>query len=444
MRDLWAGLPILGQDLLILLALLLPVAVIGGALLRGFAPWPLALGMIRRFGWINAVFVALIAISVGMGIGLVAQERGLRRGTADAASKFDIVVSAPGSEITMLLAAVYLRPADVPLIDGATYAEIEADPRVRLAAPIAFGDSFEGDPVVGTVEGFVSHLSDDTVEGRIFEHEDEAVVGALIDVPLGGEIEPAHGHGSFVEMEAHGDFHYEVVGRMAPTGTPWDRAVLVPIESVWSVHGLAAGHAPEEEGHAEDHDEPLGPPFDPDLFPGTPAVIVVPETLAQSYGLISGYTRDAQTMAFLPGAVLSQLYAILGDIRQAMSLMSLVAQFLVAASVLTGLVMLLRLFERHMALLRALGAPTRFLIALVWSYGAALLALGGLLGLAVGWAVAAILSGIIAARTGVAIPVGLSWSEVHLVAGFIAATTCVALIPAWALIRGTTTAKVRM
>ena len=85
MRDLWAGLPILGQDLLILLALLLPVAVIGGALLRGFAPWPLALGMIRRFGWINAVFVALIAISVGMGIGLVAQERGLRRGTADAA-----------------------------------------------------------------------------------------------------------------------------------------------------------------------------------------------------------------------------------------------------------------------------------------------------------------------------------------------------------------------
>ncbi|RVT82864.1 FtsX-like permease family protein [Rhodobacteraceae bacterium CCMM004] len=302
---------------------------------------------------------------------------------------------------------------------------------------------------------------------------------------------------------------------MAPTGSPWDRAVLVPVESVWGVHGLADGHAPhpqeahggtqEEErghnhaeahedehgeahearrddGHGETHDHAhedshaahgedhadahgdehghadadgeahddehdhandeapsraLGPPYDPAYFPGTPAVIVVPHSIGQAYALQSAFTRDAGTMAFLPGAVLSQLYALLGDVRQAMSLMSLVAQGLVAASVLTGLVMLLRLFQRHIALLRALGAPTRFLVALVWSYGATLLVLGGVLGLGLGWATAAVLSGVVAARTGVAIPVGLGWPEVHLVAGFVAATASLALLPAWALTRGT-------
>ncbi|SEN54616.1 FtsX-like permease family protein [Palleronia pelagia] len=467
MRDFWAGLPIWGQETLILIALLLPLALMAATLLRGLAPWPLALGMIRRFAWINAVFVALIAVSVGMGIGLIAQERGLRQGTADAASKFDLVVSAPGSEISMLLAAVYLRPADVPLIDGETFNAIADDDRVRLAAPIAFGDSFEGDPIVGTVAELVTHLSEGAIEGRVFATEEEAVVGALVDVPVGGEIEPAHGRGTAAEAGLHGGFHYEVVGRMAPTGSPWDRAILVPVEGVWAVHGLANGHPVEEaDGHGDDadhdedhggddehgHDEAyepsagqrIGPPFEAALFPGTPAVIVVPEQLAQAYALQSAYTRDAETMAFLPGAVLSQLYAILGDIRQAMSLMSLVAQILVAASVLTGLVMLLRLFERHMALLRALGAPTRFLVALVWSYGAGLLVLGGVLGAALGWAVAGVLSDVVAARTGIAIPVSLGWAEIHLVAGFVTATACVALLAAWAVIHSTRASRVRM
>ena len=34
-----------------------------------------------------------------------------------------------------------------------------------------------------------------------------------------------------------------IVGRMRPTGTPWDRAIVVPIEYNWSVHGLGTGHA---------------------------------------------------------------------------------------------------------------------------------------------------------------------------------------------------------
>ena len=89
MSALWADLPVLAQDILWTLLLLLPALVVGIATLRGYAPWPLVRAILWRFRWPAAMFVLLIAISVGMGIGLLAQERGLRRGTAQAADKFD-------------------------------------------------------------------------------------------------------------------------------------------------------------------------------------------------------------------------------------------------------------------------------------------------------------------------------------------------------------------
>jgi len=32
------------------------------------------------------------------------------------------------------------------------------------------------------------------------------------------------------------------VGRLGPTGTPWDNAIIVPVEAVWLVHALSSGH----------------------------------------------------------------------------------------------------------------------------------------------------------------------------------------------------------
>ena len=189
-RDLWDGLPLWSQDLSSVLACLLPLLVVGLWLLRGFAPWPLVRAMLLRFRWTNALFVGLIAVSVAMGIGLIAQERGLRQGSARAADKFDLVVSAPGSEMTMLLASVFLQPSDVPLLDGETYDRIARTETVEIAAPLAYGDSYNGAPVVGTIADFVTYLSDDRIEGRRWQAHDEAVVGARVDLAVGDSFTP--------------------------------------------------------------------------------------------------------------------------------------------------------------------------------------------------------------------------------------------------------------
>jgi len=423
LTDRWQSLSPLAQDSLLLALLLLPTLLAGVIVLWGFRPQALVGALLWRYRWTNLTFVLLIAISVGIGVGLIAQERGLRKGTARAADKFDLIVSAPGSEITMMFAAVYLQPSDVPLLDGKAYHEIASHDRVDLAAPIAFGDSYRDSPVVGTTAEFVSHLSPELAEGRMFQTVNEAVAGASVDLPLGARFEPAHGVGDAAEDGAHAGAELTLVGRMPATGSPWDRAILVPVESVWEVHGLVNGHAPESPTQ-------LGPPFDPDYFPGTPAILVRAEALWANYALRSEFTRD-DMMAFFPGAVLAQLHSLMGDVRQIMSVMAVLSQILVTAGVLTGLIALARLFARRLALLRALGAPGRFVFAVVWAYAATLITAGSLAGLAIGWVAVRIISNVVTARTDILVRATLDWPEFHLIAGFVSLTVLLALLPAF-------------
>ncbi len=408
------------------LALLLPLIATGLILLRGYAPGPLIGALLWRFRWANAIFVLLIAVSVGMGIGLLAQERGLRVGMAQAADKFDLVITAPGSELTMLFATVFLEPSAVPLLDGETYNAVANHDRVEIAAPLAFGDSFQGAPVVGTTADFATYLADGAIEGRVFAEPFEAVAGATVPLAIGDSFVPEHGLGDAAEAGLHAD-EITITGRMPPTGSPWDNAILTPVEGVWAVHGLASGRAPL--GTGEEYMR-IGPPYDPAYFPGTPAIVVRADGLAAAYAVQTEFNRERETMAFFPGAVLTGLYRVMGDVRQAMSLMATVTQILVAVSVLLGLFILTRLFQRQLALLRAIGAPARFLCAVVWSYAVSLLTLGAVLGIAAGYAASAILSRIVTARAEILVRAELGWAEIQLVAAFLTATALLSLVPA--------------
>ncbi|MBX2833268.1 MAG: FtsX-like permease family protein [Rhodospirillales bacterium] len=422
MMAFWYDLPVAVQDGLVGLMLLTPAIVLGAVVLRGFETRPLLFALVRQQVWLSIVFVALIAVSVGIGVGLIAQERGLRQGTARAADKFDLIVAAPGSEITAMLAAVYLQASDMPLIDGETYHDIESHPRAELVAPIAFGDSWKDAPVVGTTPQFVVHLAESLTEGRMFASEEEAIAGARVPLSVGDEFSPAHGVGGAAEEDAHRGANYTITGKMPLTGTPWDRAILVPVEAVWGVHGLAVGHGPEWDGV-------VGPPFEPRYFPGTPAVLVRADSLGSTYGLQATFNND-ETMAFFPGTILARLHALMGDVRQLMSVLAVITQVLVTASVLAGLMMLTKLLSRRLALLRALGAPGRFVFALTWSYAVFLIVIGAASGLTLGVLASWAISQAITARTDILVQATLDWPEIHIVAGFISLTSILALLPA--------------
>lgn len=391
-------------------------------------PFPLVVAMMRRHPLICTTFVVLIALAVGIGAAITAQERALRSGSARASDGFDLIVAAPGSQNDMLLRVVFLLPGAVELIEGDALRTLMSEERAAFVAPIGFGDSYLGDPVVGTIPALVDHLAEGALEGRNFAGLAEAVVGASSPLEIGDAFQAAHGHGAAAALDGtvHGQ-EITVVGRLPRMGNPWDRAILTPIELTWIVHGLGSGH-----GEAADYE--IGPPFDLDAMPGIPAAVIKPETIAAAYGLRSAY-RTTETMAFFPAEVLVQLYELLGDVRVIMSGLAIATEVLLVAAVLAGLLILMQLYRQRFAVLRALGASRFYVFAVAWSFSFSLIALGSFLGLGVAAAMAGTLSWIFSDATGIAMAASIGSSEIWLALALTAAGALLALVPAALLYR---------
>jgi putative ABC transport system permease protein len=396
-------------------------------------PLPLAFAMMRRNAAICAAFVALIAMAVGIGAAITAQERALRQGSASAADPFDLVVAAPGSVTDLLLTVVYLRPGSVELLQGEPLRRLMSEERAEFVAPVGFGDSLDGDPVVGTIPALVSHLAADGLEGRIFANEAEAVVGYASPLAIGATFQATHGHGPEAEAGAYHPQMLTVVGRLPRLGSPWDRVILVPIEYVWEVHGLPDGHGLDEH-HSEAQGRSVGPPFDLATMPGIPAAIVKPRTLAEAYGLRNTW-RTAETTAFFPAEVLVQLYELLGDARLVMGSLALATELLLVAAILSGILILMRLYRQRFAVLRALGASRAYIFAVVWTFSFALVAAGSVIGLVVAAMICGLVSELFERSTGIALDASIGRTEFVLAASISALGAIAALAPAAVLYR---------
>lgn len=386
-------------------------------------PIPFVAAMIRKDWWATLAFILFIALAAALGVAMTAQEKALRSGSARAADRFDLVVSAPGSQTDVLFKTVFLRPGTVELLPAEVTAALLADNRAVFAAPLGFGDSHDGDAIAGTTRDLVTAISGGALaEGRMFESYDEAVVGAYSPLAIGAEFHAEHGHGEDEGGEGEHGTTLTVVGRMASTGSPWDRAIVVPIEQMWLVHNLPTGHNPLNA-------KILGPPFDVNFLPGVPAVIVKPKTLSDAYRLRGAYRAERST-AFFPAEVLLELYGLMGDIRQLMSLMALGTQALVIGAIVAGVIALLRVHRKQFATLRALGAPRSYILASIWLYVAIIVGIGSFAGLALGWVMAKAVSLMVAASTGIALSPVIGWNELALVVGLMVVGSLLALVPA--------------
>lgn len=401
-------------------------------------PWPLIRAEGRTALPFAITFVMVLALAIALGVAAAALERSVRRGSAAAAEDFDLVVGAPGSSADLVLASVYLRPAALPLLPGALLAKLPTDPGVAWAAPIGFGDNWRGRPIVGTTVDLVTLGGRRTLpEGRAFATRDEAVVGARVPLALGAVLKPQHGagHGNPImprhhdhddddgdEDHAHGDAAYKVVGRLPPQNNPWDNAILVPIETVWGLHGLTDGHAAD--------DGRVGPPFDGEAVAGVPAILIKPRAIADAYSLRARLRAEGQ-LALFPAELLVELHRLLGGVGTLVGAITLATQVLVFVSVLLAVVVALAARRRRLALLRALGASRGFIFLLVWGELLGLLGLAGLLGLGLGALLAWGLAQLAAASSGVGLPIAVGRPEILRVVVLVALGAALAVVPGW-------------
>ncbi|MGH2342696.1 FtsX-like permease family protein [Segnochrobactraceae bacterium EtOH-i3] len=408
------------------------------------------------------MIVLLIAAATGLGVAVTLQERALRLGSARAADRFDLVVGAAASETQLVLSSVFLQPSPLPLMPGAMLAKLAADPRAAWVAPVGFGDNYEGYPVVGSATAFITDGGRTApVEGRVFADTSEAVIGAAVPLALGDLVKPQHGAAG-EGGHTHTELAYTVVGRMAATGTPWDRAILVPIEGVWRIHGLGHHH---DDGDEDDHDHDADPAADADHdhadapeaantaeshdpepahhedepanslghwdadSPGVPAVIVKARSIADAYRMRQDY-RHAPTVAVFPAEVLTRLYATLGDARLVLTLVALGTEALVAAAVMLVTVVHLGQRRRELGALRALGASRAVIFGLVWSEILTLIGAGVALGFGLGYLGARIVSSVLESQSGIHLPVEFAPEDAGFALMLLAVAAVIAAVPA--------------
>ena len=253
---------------------------------------------LRRSAAVLAGIAAVLALSLSISIATGMTDRMLRHASAQAADRFDLLIGAKASPSSLLLGAVFLRDEPLPLVPLSVMKDLDERHGVKWAAPVAFGDRAGDSPIVGTTTSLVTFGG--TVrpaEGRLFKAPFEAVVGASAPYRIGDEIVPMHGRTPGAG-HAHDHGRLKVVGRMPESGTPWDRAVMIPIEAVWATHSMtvhdelkrAHGYDHEEEDgteHEEGHGRLLGvfSEHDFETLPGVSAVVVKPASFADAYRL---------------------------------------------------------------------------------------------------------------------------------------------------------------
>jgi len=387
-------------------------------------PLPLAIAELRRNLPGAIAIVALIAIAAALGVSVSAQERALRQASARAADRFDLIIGAPGSPTQLVLTTVYLQPAALELLPVDTLSRLAREPGVSSIAPVAVTDSFQGYTIVGTTAAFVSQGG--MLDGRMFDAEHEVVVGSAVQLELGQSLFPEHGSPAENVIESH-EHHFEmrIVGRLRPTGTPWDRAIIAPIEALWSMHDepeeRAATDAASPAAGANSH--------------RVPAVVVKPRSVNDAYALRASY-RGRDTLAVFPAEVLIPLYRILGDVQAVFTWMAAAFQTLLIVAVLLVIVAVLAARRQSLGVLRALGAPPAFVFLVVWLQGALLIAAGTLGGALLAWVLSRALGAWLSVRTGLAIDSASGLQELWMLLALLVAGSLLSALPSLAALRG--------
>ena len=387
-----------------------------------FNPLPLVKAELKRT-YIGAIAVVLlIAVSVALGIAISSQERAIRKGTTIAAHDFDILIGAPGSPTQLVLSTIYLQSPLLHLISGSILKDLQNEKGVSFAAPIALGDHYGQYPIIGTTSDLVTLKGKRQLkEGHPFSKQYETVIGSDVGLSVGANFTPVHGHHAIEdEHNKHEGIEYTVVGRMPRLGTPWDRAIIVPIESMWGIHGLSTGHS------EKDH---IGPPWSGQI-PDVSAIVVKPISVSNAYKLKNRYNKG-NTIAIFPAEILLKLYDVLGNIRNVMAGVSLITQIMVLTAIMLTIFVTLDNRRRQIAVLRAIGATPAYVFSSVWLYMTFLILVGTGLGVLLGWLSAHLLSAAFHARTGLHLPVIISGQELILATSLILAGMLLAIIPAW-------------
>ncbi|HVS54292.1 MAG TPA: FtsX-like permease family protein [Opitutaceae bacterium] len=309
---------------------------------------------------------------------------------------FDAVLGARGSKLQLVLNAIFHLEASPGNLAYADYEMIKRHPMVKTAIPIAVGDNLRGYRLVGTLPELFTNV--EYAPGKKFAVEPggkffsaapearEAVAGAFaaqrLGLKTGDTFHPFHGL-AYDAKAQHADL-YTVVGVLAPTNTPADRVIWIPLRGVQTMSG-----------------------HDPRAATDVSAVLVQLRSPMAGLMLDTLYNKQGNrlTFAYPVGAIIAELFAKISWFDQVLALVAYLVALVAAGSVLASIYNSMNARRRDLAILRALGARRRTIFGAVIAEAACIGALGAAVGFAIYFALLAGVAAIIRAQTGVVLDV---------------------------------------
>ena len=392
----------------------------------------------NRKGTLSLV-VFSIALSTTLLLGMDRVRTQVRDSFVQAVSGTDLVVGARGSELQLLLYAVFHMGKASNNMGWDSAQRLAQRRDVAWTIPISLGDSHRGFAVVATTTDFFTlyqyrrHASLQFAQGREFEDIFDVVLGAEVAARehyrLGDHVLLSHGTGD-TRLSLHADKPFTVCGILAPTGTPVDRGLYISLAAMEAIHIDWQGGAPAPGFHVR--------PDQVSKFNLTPktvtAVLVGLKNRARVFAAQREINADQQEalMGVMPGVALDQLWSLLRTGENALRVLS----WLVTVAGLAGLVatILAGLGERRreLAVLRAAGASPQDIVALLSLESLLLVLAGTFAGTALTATLLAVFGPMLTSGYGLSLTLSLpTATEWQLLAAINAAGFFAGLIPAW-------------
>ena len=395
----------------------------------------LAMAYVRHRRLVTGVTVICLALGVALILVVLNVRRQVEREFLRQAQDYDLIVGSHGSDVGLVLTALFHADQPRSNIPYALYEQIRDQRGVVAAYPFGLGDRYRGSIIVGTTREFLEQKNATgqpvfpLAQGRLFDKDFELVLGASAaryhGLQLGAHVVSTHG--AAADAKPHNERPYTVVGILAATGSAQDRGMFTSLASYWEIHGQ----------HAE-HREPQG--NSPQLTGTEPEVTVVLLRTAKPlvFQLARLLPRKFGVMVVRPTDMLQRMFAqVLRPMEQILLLYSYAVVLVAAASILTTLY-LSTLVRRHdLAVLRAIGATPGEVFTVVLLEALVLLVIGCSAGVLLSQLIGSSL------RERVFLTFGLKMelfrftpAELAALAGVCAIGLLAAVLPAWQAYRG--------
>lgn len=424
----------------------------------------------RRFSL--SLIVLALAAAVALYISVQNIQRMTRVSFENSVSNVDLVVSARSSDIQILLNSVFGIGQTTGLVSAESVADIADLPQVAWHVPVSLGDSHRGFRVIGTNNGMFAHVLKDSNGAAAFDNVLDTIIGADVATALGyaqgDAIVLQHGVGDY--GAAHDDLPFRIHRVLARSGTPFDRAVFIPLEASEAIHrGWRGGqklmsmtpeqvekstpaprhdehhdehhkghHDEHHEGHDEEHHDEAHDKHEHAHGPsGIDAVFVglkEKRTLVQVQRRITDYQAEPLT-AVIPGVALARIWQIIGFADRGFMAINILIIGLVLLSMVAMTVLSADNRRREMAIFRALGAAPRVLVGLMIGEALLLSLAAVVFGIAFAMGLSAVAHDIMAARFGLTAEASFHLSDAWPAFYLVPAALIANLVPALRLYR---------